>query len=121
MKNLKAMNEVPLDVIAHVCHEANRAWCRANGDLSQKSWDEAEQWQKESAINGVLFRLNNPNSGNDAQHNAWMAEKIAQGWIYGETKDADAKTHPCLVSYEDLPFIQKKKDALFIAIVEALT
>jgi len=107
--------------IAMVCHAANKAWCEANGDASQKDWDEAEDWQKESAQKGVAFRLDNPNSGNDAQHNAWMKEKIDAGWVYGEVKDAEAKTHPCILPFDQLPEFQQKKDTLFCAIVDALS
>jgi hypothetical protein len=38
-----------------------------------------------TAIKGVEFKLDNPD-GHDAQHNAWMADKIADGWVYGEEK-----------------------------------
>ncbi len=106
--------------IARVCHEANKAWCMLVGDYSQKHWDEAEEWQLESAIKGVEYRLANPSAGEDSQHNAWMEEKINNGWVYGETKDAELKTHPCIVPFDQLPTHQKKKDKLFCAIVDAL-
>ncbi|HNU15326.1 MAG TPA: RyR domain-containing protein [Chitinophagaceae bacterium] len=106
--------------IAMVCHEANKAWCFVNADGSQKTWIEAEEWQRESAINGVLFRIDNPDAAHDAQHNAWMKDKIDAGWVYGELKDADAKTHPCIVPFEQLSEFQQKKDVLFCAIVDAL-
>lgn len=109
-----------VESIAIVCHQANKAWCELNNDNSQKDWQDAEQWQRDSAINGVQFKLDNPNAGHDAQHNSWMKEKIDTGWVYGETKDATAKTHPCLVSFDQLPEFQQKKDALFCAIVDAL-
>jgi len=106
--------------IAVVCHQANKKWCEANDDESQKDWKDAEDWQKESAINGVEFRLNNPEAKHDAQHNSWMKEKVDQGWVYGPIKDAEKKTHPCIVPFEQLPVFQQKKDALFCAIVDAL-
>lgn len=106
--------------IAVVCHQANKAWCEQNGDKSQKDWDDAEDWQRESAIKGVEFRMKNPDAGHDAQHNSWMQEKVDAGWVHGDVKDAEAKTHPCIVPYEELPLFQKKKDALFCAIVDAL-
>lgn len=106
--------------IAAVCHEANRMWCFANGDTSQKPWEEAEQWQRDSAIKGVEFRMANPDAGHDAQHIAWMEEKLRDGWVYGEKKDTEAKTHPCLIPFENLPLFQQQKDALFCAIVDAL-
>lgn len=106
--------------IAKVCHQANKAWCEVVGDNSQKDWDEAEQWQRDSAVKGVQFKIDNPDAGHDAQHNSWMQEKVDAGWVYGETKDAEAKTHPCIVPFDQLPEFQQKKDALFCAIVEAL-
>lgn len=108
------------EIIAPICHQANKAWCESTGDYSQKDWAQAEQWQRESAIKGVQFRLDNPDAGHDAQHNSWMEEKVNDGWVYGEKKDAEAKTHPCIVPFERLPEFQQKKDALFCAVVDSL-
>jgi hypothetical protein len=107
-------------IIAKVCHEANMVICQFNGDYSQKSWNEAEPWQRESAIKGVEFRINNPTATPADQHQAWSDEKIADGWVYGEVKDAVAKTHPCLVPYDQLPVAQQAKDHLFQGIVDSL-
>lgn len=109
-----------IEAVARVCHEANRAWCEANGDMSQKPWDQAEQWQRDSAIKGVKFRQDNPDAPDSAQHDAWCADKLAGGWVFGEEKDAAKKTHPCLVPFEQLPFVQRAKDALFCAVVDSL-
>lgn len=112
--------ENKLEYIAKACHEANRVWCQANGDFSQQHWQEAEQWQRDSAIVGVKYRGDNPQAKQDSQHNAWMQDKINDGWVFGEAKDAEKKTHPCIVPFEQLPEFQQKKDALFCAIVDAL-
>ncbi|MEI8101756.1 MAG: RyR domain-containing protein [Bacteroidota bacterium] len=112
--------ELKVEYIAKCCHEANRIWCQANGDESQKHWEDAEQWQRDSAIKGVHFVLDNPDATASSQHDYWSAVKIADGWVFGEVKDAEAKTHPCLVPFEELPFFQQKKDKLFKAIVSAL-
>jgi hypothetical protein len=104
-----------------VCHEANRAYCYALGDTSQEEWASAPEWQRESAINGVQFHLDNPLANPIDSHWNWMREKIADGWIYGPVKDAEKKEHPCLVNYHELPLEQRRKDALFIGIVRALT
>jgi hypothetical protein len=106
--------------IAMVCHEANKAYCDSIGDFSQKDWFNAEPWQRESARKGVDFILNNPDAPDSATHDSWMKEKVESGWVYGEVKDAEKKTHPCIVPYEQLPIEQQKKDALFKAIVNAL-
>lgn len=109
-----------IEAIARVCHEANKAWCEINFDNSQKNWEQAEDWQRTSAIDGVKFKLSNPEAPDSAQHDAWMNDKVNNGWVYGEVKDAENKTHPCIVPFDQLPEFQQKKDKLFQAIVAAL-
>lgn len=109
-----------IEAIAIMCHQANKAWCDVNGDTSQPDWWEAPDWQKDSAIMGVEFHLDNPSAGDSSSHDSWMAQKERDGWVYGDVKDPLAKTHPCLVPFEDLPTVDQKKDALFRSIVHAL-
>lgn len=106
--------------IAIICHQANKAYCENQGDNSQKDWDEAEEWQRVSAVKGVEFRLANPNASQSAQHDAWKQEKLADGWVYGTIKNPVTKEHPCIVDYSELPIAERKKDALFQAVVDAL-
>lgn len=108
-----------IEEIARICHEANRGYCEALGDHSQVDWDEAPEWQKISARNGVLMHLNNPEAGPQASHESWMAEKLAAGWVHGPVKDPERKTHPCLVPFHELPTDQQAKDYIFRAIVHA--
>ena len=118
--NTETLTSQKVVAIATMCHQANKAWCQVNDDNSQKDWAEAEAWQRDSAIAGVEFKLNNPEAKEDAQHNAWMKDKVDAGWVYGVEKNAEAKTHPCIVPFNELPEFQQKKDALFCAIVNAL-
>lgn len=106
--------------VAAICHEANRALCEAEGDTSQVPFAEAAHWQRNSALKGVWFVLKNPDAPASANHASWLAEKEATGWKYGPTKDPEAKTHPCMVAFEDLPPAQQAKDHLFKGIVESL-
>lgn len=106
--------------IATVCHSVNRAYCQAMGDLSQPTWDQAPQWQQDSALLGVTLHLERPESGPEASHESWFAQKVADGWTYGPVKDPDKKTHPCMVSYHELPTLQQAKDHIFRAVVHAL-
>lgn len=117
----RGYSEAIVTSIAQVCHEANRAYCRSIGDSSQPGWDEAPDWQRQSAENGVRFHLLNPGAAPSHSHEEWLKEKEANGWKYGPKKDPEKKEHPCFVPYEQLPEEQKRKDVLFIAVVRALS
>lgn len=106
--------------IARVAHEVNRAYCQALGDMSQPRWKDAPDWQKESALLGVGMHTANPAAGPEKSHESWLAQKVAEGWVYGEAKDPEKKTHPCMVPFNELPKEQQAKDFIFRAIVHAL-
>jgi hypothetical protein len=110
--------EVCILAAAQAAHEANRAWCLALGDRSQVPWEDAEDWQRKSAIEGIGSVLSG--AGPEEQHEAWCAGKRRDGWVFGPVKDGAAKTHPCLVAYADLPVEQRAKDAIYIAVVRAV-
>lgn len=107
-------------LIAQVAHEINRAYCASLGDESQPIWDKAPDWQKESAMAGVDMHIANPDATPENSHESWLAQKLAEGWVYGEVKDAKKKVHPCCLPYADLAPEQKAKDYLFRAVVHAL-
>lgn len=43
-------------------------------------------------------------------HEVWAATRIKQGWTYGEQRNDELKTHPCLIPYEELPEKEKEYD-----------
>ena len=102
---------------AEAAHEANRVYCESIGDHSQVRWGGAPDWQQESAVKSVLFKLENPAAEAEDMHESWCAVKEADGWVHGDKKCADKKTHPCLVAYADLSAEQQAKDSLFSAVV----
>lgn len=106
--------------LAEVCHAVNAAYCRAIGDLLQPTWADAPDNIKASAIDGVNFQLDNPDAPAGESHRNWLKFKEADGWKYGDVKDPTAKTHPCMVPFEELPLEQQVKDHLFKAVVDAL-
>lgn len=106
--------------IAKVCHEVNRAYCQALGDNSQPTWEDAPQWQRNSALLGVRLHTKNPGAGPEASHESWMSQKLADGWTCGPEKRPELKQHPCMVPFSDLPREQQAKDFIFRAVVHAL-
>lgn len=43
-------------------------------------------------------------------HEVWAKGRIEEGWTYGEERNNEKKTTPCLVSYEELPENEKEFD-----------
>lgn len=107
--------------IAKICHDTNRSFCESIEDYSQLPWEICEKWQRESAINGVKFQIDNPDLPASASHENWLKVKEAEGWVYGPVKDPQLKQHPCMVPYNELPVAQRRKDYLFKAVVHAMT
>lgn len=106
--------------VAHVMHESVRAWQKANGQAVSPPWSRAPKWMRDSSLEAVRWRLLNPDASVSAQHERWMNEKKADGWKYGRAKSGVKKTHPMMVPYSDLPDIERRKDALVNAVIDAL-
>ncbi len=107
--------------IAAACHEANRQLCLSQNDDSQPHWEDAPEWQRQSAMSGVSFKLDNLDATPEDLHYNWIRDKVADGWVYGDIKDAEKKTHPCMVTYDQLPAFQRVKDELFASIVISMS
>lgn len=43
-------------------------------------------------------------------HEVWAVGRIAEGWTYGNEKNFELKTTPCLVPYDELPESEKDFD-----------
>ena len=43
-------------------------------------------------------------------HEVWAKMRLEEGWVYGEKRNDDLKTNPCIVPYEDLPEEEKAYD-----------
>ena len=68
-----------VEAIAKACHEVNKGLCTGLGDDSQLSWDEAPDWQRDSAVHGVeAVRDQGPDP--ERTHISWLQEKLDAGW-----------------------------------------
>jgi RyR domain len=113
------MSTIIYEACARAAHEVNRAYCRALGDDSLSSWDDAPIWQKTSILNGVRGVLLDKNTP-EQSHERWLEEKKATGWKFGLVKNPETKEHPCFVPYNELPLSQQAKDVLFVTTVREM-
>jgi hypothetical protein len=113
-------NITDITKVAQLCHNMNKAWCEFNGDSSQPTWEDTPKTIQDSAIAGVITTLGLINSDIDtpsisqALHDQWAEYKTNEGWVYGEEKNIDKKTHPCLVDFSQLPKADRIKDEVFV-------
>jgi hypothetical protein len=114
---------ISLDIIAkaaRAAHEANRVLCLALGDASQPKWEDAPEWQKNSAYAGVSQIHADPATTPEQSHEGWLRLKAAEGWKYGPVKTPETKEHPCFLPYSQLPEQQRLKDEMFGIVVRAV-
>lgn len=105
--------------IAHVVHDAIRAWQIETDTPSPCApWEQATDEQRESTVLSVQAAVDSVSP--EQQHERWTAQRIAAGWTWGPVRDIQRRTNPALVPYADLPEDQKAKDRLVNAIVAAL-
>lgn len=107
--------------IAHACHQANCVYYAAlddGGDLQE--WEDLEEWKLNGILMGVKFHLNNPQATAEDSHNKRCAVLRAQGWKYAPQRSDEDKTHPCLVSFDQLTERQIEKNRMFVEVVHCL-
>lgn len=63
---------------------------------------------KDVALSEELLALTEKIAAN--VHDVWAVGRIAEGWTYGEKKDAERKVTPLLVPYDSLPESEKDYD-----------
>lgn len=119
-----------IEILAAACHSAWYAYTvLALGEEGER-WARAPAWQQRSIREGVRFWDDYVDAHTQAvargpreevyamlaaaSHDNWMNLKQVEGWVYGEVKDPEKKTHPCMVPYAELPEAQRKKDEVVL-------
>lgn len=67
-------------------------------------WEEAADAKRKQAVDWTNFYLHNPEATPLDAHASWMGAKLAEGWVLGNERSDEAKTHPHLVLFNELPF-----------------
>lgn len=109
-----------IEKIAQTAHSANRTWSHIHGDFSQGPWIEQSAEYRRMMRHGVLAQLKDPERSPEENHNAWKQAVEADGWTWGPKRDEALRKNPAIVPWEDLPVEQRRKNAMFQAIVGAL-
>lgn len=106
--------------IAKVCHQANQAFRSVLGQDPGPDWTQCSDEQQHTTMVGVEAMLSDERISPADLHQSWLDDMTQKGWVFGKVKDSQAKTHPCMVTYDELPPYERYKDKLFANIVKAL-
>ena len=105
--------------IALVCHTAIMGLQEVLGDSHpSEPFTVSPQQVKDRIIHGVQRARRGATPRE--MHEEWCQYLFSRGWSYGPKRDEQARTHPNLLDYDDLPAGQRVKDELFLDVVMRL-
>ena len=122
--------------IAWIVHEAHRAFqmcdpLHPNHVMPAPPWVTMSPWQKETVLTLVRFLRQEKAELDTAEwallpervlaekaHHLWVTRMTLAGWVRGEEKDPQKKTHPNLVGWAELPEYEQAKTVQAVAIVK---
>jgi len=91
----------------------------ANAPIIPVLWDEREEPFRAQFREVIDRQCGEQRSKSPEElHGSWMQSYFTMGWVYGEEYNRENKTHPDLVSYDDLGKLERDKDAVFVALCE---
>jgi hypothetical protein len=98
----------PWDELTDELREANRAQARAIPDVLASVG--AAVVARSEAVPGFGFSPDELERLAQAEHVRFSQRRLNNGWRYGPVRDDEAKVHPFLVDWDDLPELERDKD-----------
>ncbi len=111
---------ITIEEAAMVINETLRGWRMAIGDEVIDTWADAAQAQRDIHIASIDWYMESPQSTAKAFHDQWRAWMYDNGWTWGEARDVEAKKHPLIVPWDDLPPLQQIKTRLCVAVMSIM-
>jgi hypothetical protein len=105
-------------------HALRREVARIFGDGTvPPDWDEAPGWMHAESARSARKLLENPGMMAEEEHDRWMRQKLAEDppWRYGPVRDDEAKIHPSLLPFDQLPPGERLKDLLRVSLAGSLS
>lgn len=101
-------------------YEAARLQAYAvNAPIVPEPWSQREQAFRDQFLKVVAMMCSPRRKKNPAElHADWMKAYETMGWKYGEKRDTGKKEHPDMLPFDELPWREQNKDAVFVALCE---
>lgn len=107
-------------IIAMLAYEVDRSYSQSLREKARPEWDKLSDDIRQSMIDTVEERLSSRRRKPAEQHQHWLQKQLSDGWKYGESFDADAKTDPLIAEFSTLPQAVQGKMYIFTSIVDTL-
>lgn len=107
--------------VAKLLHSQNNVIKKLNGEkVLYEDFKDLPEEMSESLLIAIQTYLNNAEITPEQMHNKWLATRASNGWVYGDVISYEAKTHPNMVTYDELPFNQKIKDLALLNVLKII-
>jgi RyR domain len=107
------------EIKAMMIHESIRALQRLVHDPKPApAWADAPEDMREASRTAA--REGGTGQTPEGSHATWMKGKKLAGWVRGDEKDAERRTHPAMVPFNELPRDQWARDLVVVAVADAL-
>jgi len=80
-------------------------------------WCDLDENRKALASAAVVDIYQNSHETPEDFHNLWMRPLLEEGWTRGEFSKEN-KTHPCMVSFDELPESEILKDEIWVNLTQ---
>ena len=91
----------------------------ANRPINPEPWEERDDAFKKNMIMAVSRQCGDGKMTSPEElHEDWVRAYREMGWTYGEKRDAIKKTHPDMVSFDELGKKEQEKDLVFFMLCE---
>lgn len=91
----------------------------ANAPIIPEPWDYREEPFKVQFRHCISIQCSDERCTDPRElHERWKSAYFDMGWAFGPERDVLRKTHPDLVSYDDLGQLERDKDGVFVVLCE---
>jgi len=120
MSTLKIDKEKLIEKRGRFVYESARlAAIAVNAPVIPVEWEKRKKSFKDQFLKAIEMEcVENRSGGPHVAHMNWMDAYRKMGWKYGKEYNEEKKTHPDMVSYEELPQKERDKDSVFLALCE---
>lgn len=105
-------------LLAQQVHEVNTVFSTQILGEDKKEWALLTNEQRAALVKVVRKTIAEKIEDPEKAHENWLKEMVGEGWSFGPEFDETKKTHPNMVTYDQLEKGQQTKDYLYLAILK---